>query len=195
MRSSYIENHYDEVIKAYVVNWRPVTLVELGVLDGYSTVAIAEGCKENKLLYDMTTKVISYDLFEDYEFKHGNMQEVQKLIDDKKLQDFVELRKGGAYKVHSDFADKSIQFMHVDISNTGDTLRNIVDLWTPKMDDRAIVLFEGGSEERDNNEWMKKYNKPSIKKELETSQFITDHYIYGTYWAYPSMTVLLRKWY
>lgn len=195
MRSSYIENKYDEVLKAYVLGWRPATLVELGVLDGFSTLALAEGVKEMELLYDMKTKLISYDLFEDYEFKHGNQEEVQKLIDEKGLTNYVELRKGDAYKAHLDFADNSIQFLHIDISNTGDTLRDILTNWNPKLIQRAIVMFEGGSEERDNIEWMKKYNRTSIKKELETNKFINDNFIYGTYYAYPSMTVLLKKWY
>ena len=54
MRSSYIENNYGAVLKAYVLNWRPTTLVELGVLDGYSTIAIAEAVKEMNFLYELS---------------------------------------------------------------------------------------------------------------------------------------------
>jgi predicted O-methyltransferase YrrM len=194
MRSSYIENNYGEVLKSYVLNWRPTTLVELGVLDGYSTLAIAEAVKEMNYLYQMNSKLDSYDLFEDYEFKHGVKAEVEKLIAEKGLTDYVNLVKGDAYKVHENYQDNSIQFLHVDISNDGDVLRNILTLWAPKIIQRGLVLFEGGSEERDNNEWMVKYNKPSIKKEMETNKFINDNYIYGTYYQYPSMTVFLKRW-
>lgn len=194
MRSSYIENGYDEVLKSYILNWRPTTLVELGVLDGYSTLAIAEGIKEMNFLYQMNSKLQAYDLFEDYEFKHGSKEEVEKLIAEKGLTDYAEVLKGDAYKVHELYPDNSVQFLHVDISNTGEVLRRIMELWTPKMIQRGLILFEGGSDERDHNEWMTKYNKPSIKQEIETNKFINDNYMYGTYWPYPSMTVFLKRW-
>jgi len=194
MRSSYQENNYGEVLKSYILNWRPTTMVELGVLDGYSTIAIAEAVKEMNFLYQMTSKLDSYDLFEDYEFKHGVKEEVEKLLEEKGLKDLVNLQKGDAYKVHELYPDASVQFLHVDISNDGDTLRRITELWAPKLIQRGLIMFEGGSDERDHNEWMTKYNKPSIKKEMETNKFINDNYIYGTYYPYPSLTVFLKKW-
>jgi len=194
MRSSYIENNIGEILKAYVLGWRPSTLVELGVLDGYSTLAIADGVKEMQLLYGMNTKLIAYDLFDDYQYKHGDQAEVQKLIDEKGLTQYVELRKGDAYKVYEDFSDNSIQFLHVDISNTGDTLLKILELWSPKLIERAIVMFEGGSDERDKIEWMVKYNMTPIKPMLEKNEFINKNYMYGTYYAFPSITVLLKRW-
>lgn len=194
MRSSYIENNYGEVLKAYVLNWRPSTLVELGVLDGYSTIAIAEGVKEMNFLYQCNAKLDSYDLFDDYEFKHGSKEEVEKLIAEKGLTSVVSIHKGDAYKVHELYADNTVQFLHVDISNTGDTLRTILTNWYPKLIEKGLVLFEGGSDERDHNEWMTKYNKPSIKEAMDKDKFINDHYMYGTYYPYPSLSVLVKRW-
>lgn len=194
MRSSYIENNIGDILKAYVLGWRPSTLVELGVLDGYSTLAIADGVKEMQLLYGMNTKLVAYDLFDDYQYKHGDQAEVQKLIDEKGLTQYVELRKGDAYKVFEDFPDNSIQFLHVDISNTGDTLLKILELWSPKLIERAIVMFEGGSDERDKIDWMVKYHMTPIKPMLEKNEFINKNYMYGTYYAFPSITVLLKRW-
>ena len=145
-------------------------------------------------LYQMNSKLQAYDLFDDYEFKHGSKEEVEKLIAEKDLTSCVDIIKGNAYEVYKDYSDNTIQFLHVDISNTGDTLRDILTLWAPKLIQRGLVLFEGGSEKRDNDEWMIKYNKPSIKKEMETNKFINDNYIYGTYWSYPSLTVFLKRW-
>jgi len=194
MRSSYIENNIGDILKAYVLGWRPSTLVELGVLDGYSTLAIADGVKEMQLLYGMNTKLVAYDLFDDYQYKHGDQAEVQKLIDEKGLTQYVELRKGDAYKVFEDFPDNSIQFLHVDISNTGDTLLKILELWSPKLIERAIIMFEGGSDERDKIDWMVKYHMTPIKPMLEKNEFINKNYMYGTYYAFPSITVLLKRW-
>ncbi len=63
------------------------------------------------------------------------------------------------------------------------------------MAPRGILCIEGGSEERDNVEWMKKYNHPSIKEEITNSKILNKCYIYGTYFKFPSLTVGMRKWY
>jgi len=194
-RSSYITNDFGTLLKNYVIIWKPVGLVELGVLDGYSTIAIAEGLRDIDRLYGVVTKIRAFDLFDDYAYKHGNMEEVQAKIDSAGLSKYVELAQGDAYKVWEQFEDEKVEMLHVDISNTGDTLRDIMQLWHPKLRERCIVCFEGGSQERDEIPWMKDFNKPPIKKELETNQLINDRYIYGVYMRYPSMTVMLKKWY
>jgi hypothetical protein len=205
IRSSYIENDYGSLIQEYIKAWQPASLVELGVLDGYSTLHIAKGIEWLYKMRRFAPKFDSYDLFEDYEFKHGSKEEVEKLLQEHNVAQFVNLQKGSAYEVHKNYPDvkydergeqieRGIEFLHIDISNTGDTLRNIMELWHPKIGWRGIILIEGGSEERDNVEWMRKYNAPSIKKEIETNPIINKYYHYGTYLRYPSMTVMLRKW-
>ncbi len=199
MRSSYIENNLGELIKHYVIAWRPASFVELGVLDGYSTLAIAEGIKEATRLYGTQSKLDAYDLFEDYEYKHGSKEVVEKLMKDKGVEDHVNIIKGDAYKVHQIYPDRSdsergIEFLHIDISNTGKVIKDIMELWHPKIGHKAIVMIEGGSEERDNIEWMKKYNMPSIKEEINTNPIINKFYMYGTYFQFPSITVMVRKW-
>lgn len=207
MRSSYIENDYGSLLTEYIFcgTWQPSSLVELGVLDGYSTLALAKGVEKLNRLKNFTPPFDAYDLFEDYEFKHGKQEEVQNLLKEHGVDKFVNLRKGNAYEVHTNYPDvqydstgeqitRGIDFLHIDISNTGDTLRKIMELWHPKMSWRALILIEGGSEERDNVEWMRKYNAPSIKKEIETNPIINKYYHYGTYLRYPGLTVMLRKW-
>lgn len=195
MRSSYIQNDYGKLLTNAVIALKPNPyFVELGVLDGYSTLHIAKGLKEIHRLYGIEAKLNAFDLFDDYEFKHGNQKEVQKLIDDNQLSQYVNLQKGDAYKVYDQFPDKRIEFLHVDISNTGDTIKNILEKWDIKMAPKGVILFEGGSEERDNIEWMKKYNMPSIKKELKTNQLVINNYMMATYFRFPSMTLLMRKW-
>ena len=178
------------------MGWKPNCQVELGVLDGYSTLHIAQGLKElHQLKYTNGEKKFkAYDLFEDYKFKHGSKEEVEKMLTDNGVIDYVNVIKGNAYEVYKNHTDKSIDFLHVDISNTGKVLKDILELWHPKIMDKGLILFEGGSEERDCIEWMKKYNAPSIKKEIETNPIITEFYQYGTYFKWPSLTILLRKW-
>lgn len=194
MRSSYEQNNFGRLLKNYMVNLRPVNCVELGILDGYSTLHIAQGVKEEFLLYGIKTFFHAYDLFEDYEFKHGSMEAVKQLMVDNGVSDFVDIRKGNAYEVHHFYADNSLEFLHIDISNTGKVIRDLLELWHPKLAGRAILCIEGGSEERDNVEWMKKYNHPSLKAEITTNPILNKWYMYGTYFKYPSMTVGMKKW-
>lgn len=200
MRSSYIANNFGEIIKQYVIAWQPASFVELGVLDGYSTLAIAQGIQELHKLRGYEGQLHAYDLFEDYQFKHGSMSEVQSMLESNGVSQYVKLMKSDAYEAYKNYPDmvldqiRGIEFLHIDISNTGDTLRNLMEIWHPKIGQRGIVLIEGGSDERDQVEWMRQYNMPSIKHEIETNPLINKYYHYGTYFQFPSMTVLLRKW-
>ena len=200
MRSSYIANNFGELLKQYVIAWQPSSFVELGVLDGYSTLSIAEGIKWLHQHRGYQGRLDAYDLFEDYQFKHGQKNEVEFLLNEYGVSEYVNLQKGDAYEVYKNYPDmvldsvRGIEFLHIDISNTGETLRKIIDLWHPKIGQRGIILIEGGSQERDEVEWMKTYNMPSIKEELSTNPIINKYYQYGTYYNFPSITFLLRKW-
>lgn len=195
MRSSYIENGFGDLLKLYVVNLRPANIVELGVLDGYSTLHLADGVRDCALLYGHRPWFHAYDLFEDYAFKHGSMDDVKKLMADKGVDQFVDVRHGNAYEVHQFYAENSLEFLHIDISNTGKVVHDILELWHPKMAGRGIIAIEGGSDERDGVEWMKKYGHPPIKAEISTNPLLNKYYIYGTYFRFPSMTFAMRKWY
>lgn len=188
MRSSYIENNYGDTIFSVVSAFKPHILVELGVLDGYSTMHIAKAVEDNRCGH-----LYAYDLFEDYPYKHGIYSEVREKLDEYGYLKFTDLARMDAYEVHNHHADNSVSFLHVDISNTGETLKRIMQQWDSKMVYGGVILFEGGSEERDEIEWMKKYNMPPIKPELESNQIIKDKYVFGTYLKFPSLTCLLKK--
>ena len=210
MRSSYIENDFGGTLTEYVRSWQPCNYVELGVLDGYSTLAIAKGMAFlEKHRGTSNLKMHAYDLFDDYQYKHGNKEEVKKLLEENNVSQYVDLIKGDAFKVHENYPDtvfsweqegggrdrvRGIEFLHIDISNNGDNIRELMKLWHPKVAERGLVLIEGGSQERDEVEWMVKYNMASLKKEIETNEIINTYYDYMTYFNFPGLTVLLRKW-
>jgi len=194
MRSSYIQNDYGKVLQLYVEGWIPINAVELGVLDGYSTVHIARGFKNLDKVGVHKGFVTSYDLFEDYQYKHGKKEEVQNLINKEELSDYAQLKKGDAFKVHEEYEDGRVEFLHVDISNTGEIVEEIMRNWHPKMAPRGLVLIEGGSVERDEVDWMVQFNKSSIRKVINENPLITENYQCCTHLRFPSLTVLLRNW-
>jgi hypothetical protein len=65
--------------------------------------------------------------------------------------------------------------------------------WSHRMSPNGIIAFEGGSGERDNVDWMLKYNRPSIRKEIENNKIINDQFKYYTFQEFPSMTLFFKK--
>lgn len=188
MRSSYTQNKYDEVLASIVSAYNPLNPVELGILDGFSTKALAVA--QSKCAGRPLDILHAYDLFEDYPHKHANEADVREALKDvPNLQIF----KQDAYTVHNNYPDNYIGLLHVDISNTGDTVKFIMENWDRKMQRGGIILFEGGTEERDQVEWMVKYNKPPMKAEIETNKIIEAKYIYATYLPFPGLTMIYKK--
>lgn len=188
MLSSYAQNNYGEVFTAIVTAFHPTVLVELGVLHGYSTCHIAEGIRRNG-----RGQLDAFDLFQAYQYNHGTYEIVKKQIEEKGYSDIVKLHQEDAFEVHNHFANDSVGFLHVDLSNNGDILKTIMEQWDPKMVQGGVILFEGGSEERDKIDWMIKFNKSPIKPEIDKNPIIQDKYVLGTYLKFPSLTMFLKK--
>jgi len=196
MTSSYEKNNYGEVFELITRAAFPRVTVELGVLHGYSTLHICKGLKFLKDHWGADFKFDAYDLFEDYPYNHANMADVRKTLDDNGYKDTVTLHKEDAFEVYKHYENRTISLMHVDLSNTGETVRKIMEQWDQKLVHNGIILFEGGSVERDNVEWMIKYNAPSIRKEMRENPIINrgvGWYAVGTYNKFPSLTMLYKR--
>jgi predicted O-methyltransferase YrrM len=186
IRSSYMSNNIGEFIFNTILAFPPGRAVELGVLDGYSSFHIAKAFQIMKL---RNTILEAYDLFEDYPYKHGSMESVSEYLSLVGVKEYVNLFKENAFIVHKKYKDDSIDFIHIDISNDGDIFNFMIEKWTPKLRHCGILLFEGGSEERDNVEWMIKYAKKPIRPEMNSNKIFNENYIYGTMEKFPSITV------
>ena len=181
MKSSYQQNNYDELFSALVAVHKPKVIVECGVLNGFSLLAMVESS-------DPRSDIFAYDLFEDYEFKHGQQKEVQNLLD-VNFHKNVKLVKQDAIEAARNHEDKSVDFLHIDISNHYENLAKMFDVWMPKVKVDGLMLFEGGSKERDNVEWMKKHKKRKISKFIY--EYLVDCYMFEfvTMLPFPSLTI------
>lgn len=193
MRSSYRTNNFSLLFTQTVLLQRPRIIVDVGILDGYSTVHLATAAKHINLTMKKECHVYSYDLFEGYRYKHGNRECVENNLERFELSDYVILRQKDAFKAHEDFKDGEVCLLHLDVSNDGDKIKNLLELWNPKMNPcYGIILLEGGSEERDNIQWMIEYNKPPIRKELFSNEIIKNEYNMFIYNQFPSITMLTK---
>ena len=109
-----------------------------------------------------------------FEKVYDTLEDVEYMLQRHKVNQFVTLHKRDAFTVHEDYDDHSVCFLHVDLSNDGEVLRKIVERWDDKLSFGGLLLFEGGSEERDNVAWMQKYNKAPIKDEIESYLLIDE---------------------
>ncbi len=164
INSSYRENDLGETLYDAVMKAKPKKVIEFGTLHGYSTVAIAMALHELG-----EGHITSYDLWDTYQYKHGSKANVQEMIDQLGLSGFVTLAQGD----FKGWIPEPFDLMHVDISNDGKT---IFDLREKTKNIDGIVLFEGGSLERDKVGWMTKYNKPpmgscGVRYEVINSKF------------------------
>lgn len=150
IESSYRENDIGRTLYELVLDLKPKTIVEFGVLNGYSTVAMAMALEELG-----RGKIYGYDLWGKYQFKHSTMSNAYNNIQRYGLQDYVELLYGDI----ETWTPFDYDLMHIDISNDGDKLSKAVD---KVKSFGGNIVFEGGTSERDNVEWMKKYEKIPI---------------------------------
>ena len=192
MRSSYIQNNYGAILQSNVFAFLPHICVEFGILDGYSTLHIAKAVKDLNA-FGHGGHVYAYDLWDDYPFNHGNINDVNAMLAREEVDEYVSIFSGDIWETVKEYKDTSICLLHVDISNDGDILRRVIELWHEKLTYGGVLLFEGGSIERDNVPWMLESKRKSIRDEIRENKTINKKYIYGTYDQFPSLSIFVRK--
>lgn len=148
MRSSYKLNNYENEFIKLCKKYNPKSILEIGILDGYSLSSFTKFCSKD-------VKITAIDLFEDYEF-HSNKELFIK--NSFKKYENVKILKKNYYSFYKGM--KNYDLIHIDISNDGDILEFAINNYLDKTN--KVMLFEGGSVERDNVEWMLKYKKKPI---------------------------------
>lgn len=168
--SSYAKNNVGETIYNIVRKLKPERVVEFGSLYGYSTICIAQALRDNGYGH-----LFSYDLYEKYEYNSADLDVLRSNINFYDLDEWVTLDYGDFF----DFCDGTTSFdlAHIDVSNTGDTVQRLHSAYP-----LSSVIFEGGSVERDQCEWMVKYkSKPINSVKNQTGYRVLDS-------AYPSLS-------
>ena len=131
---------------------KPEKIIEIGVLQGFSLLAMASALKVNGF-----GSVVGYDLFDEYKFKNDRMTNVLSRINNLGLQEFASVSTCDAFEVFDKV--ESADFLHIDISNNGDVIEKLFHSWANKV---PFILLEGGGIGTDEVAWMIKYNKKPI---------------------------------
>lgn len=157
--SSYKKNDIGRSLYDAVVVYKPKIIIDFGVLNGYSTLALAQGLKANG-----EGIVIGLDLFENYSYTKSSILNTKDIINKEARRigftdyyKYIQLYNQNFYYWLS--SPTYFDMLHVDISNTGDIIKDVHRTFSCE---NKIILFEGGSQERDQVEWMTKFSKTPI---------------------------------
>lgn len=181
MRTSYSnsELNYGDLLQSITYAIQPKNILEIGILDGYSLTQFIAASNKN-------TTIKAYDLFDDFNGNHS----YKAILEEKFINDQnVSIEYGNFYDLHKNINDNTIDIIHIDIANTGDIFEYAIENYLSKINNDGIMILEGGSIERDNVEWMKKYNKLPIYDVLQKYKENLEIKVFGNF---PSIT-LIRK--
>lgn len=179
MNSSYNKTKldYSDIFKTICFMIQPKEIVEIGILEGYSLKVFAESCPN--------TNIRAYDIFDEFNGNGANKDIIKEFDENKN----VSIQYGDFYKLT--FPEQSIDLLHIDIANDGNVYEYVFKNYLKYVKDTGIIILEGGSKERDNVEWMNKYNKTKIQPILEKYK----DYKIITLDKFPSITLVLKQKY
>lgn len=182
IKSSYKNSlNYKDIFKTICfMHQNCKKIVEIGILDGYSLKTIADSVSN-------ICQIDAYDIFDDF---NGNRANKEKLNNIFTPYTNVNILYGDFYNLVNTFDNNSIDILHIDIANNGNIYEYVFNNYINKIKNNGIIVLEGGSNERDNIEWMNKYNYPKMKPILE--QFSSTYNIL-TIGNIPSITIITKK--
>jgi len=181
MNSSYNNKiNFGDIISAITFLKKPQKIVECGILEGYSLSKFIENSSSN-------TQIVAYDIFDKFNGNHAIKDKIIKQFSPHKNVNIEHCDFYNVFKLHE---NKSIDILHIDIANNGDVYEFMFQNYVDKLKDDGIILMEGGSFQRDNIEWMIKYNKPQINPVLNK---YSDKFYIKIIGEIPSITIIKKK--
>jgi predicted O-methyltransferase YrrM len=184
LQSSYVARGYGAVLYALIRVLKPLRAVEIGLFQGFSLLSAAAALRDNGAGH-----IAGYDLFDAYPYRHADWEQLTRQTRASGLDHWVTIQPGDAGDVHQQW--EGVDYLHVDISNNGDTYRQVFDRWSPKV--RQVILLEGGSVERDNVDWMRRYGKPPMAAAVIDLERSYAGWSFTVLQPFPSMTIACNQ--
>ena len=102
VRSSYLLNNFEKHFRNICIDYKPVSILEIGLLDGYSLEAFAKHLPDS-------SEILGIDIFENYEFKNADYK---YMVDKFKNYKNVKIEYGDFYKYF--LLKNSFDIIHID---------------------------------------------------------------------------------
>lgn len=179
LHSSYNKQalSYGNLFSTLAWQLKPKKIVEFGILEGYSLRAFVSAVPR-------TTEIYAHDIFENFVGNAAKRDIYTQFADAPN----VFISEGDFYKKHTDYQDGSIDIIHIDIANDGAVYEFAFEKYLSKLVKGGVLLLEGGSAERDDVYWMKKYGKVPIVETLK--KYASLDYVVLT--PFPSLTIVRK---
>lgn len=184
LQSSYAVRGYGSLLYALIRVLKPLRAVEIGIFQGFSLLSAAAALRDNGV-----GQIAGYDLFDAYPYRHAGKDQVSRQIVASGLERWVTLDKCDEADVHEQW--QTADYLHVDVSNTGDTYRRVFAQWSRKV--RQVILLEGGSSDRDNVDWMRQYDKPAIAPAVAELTRAYPGWSFTVLQPFPSLTIACNR--
>lgn len=183
VKSSYNINElsYQDLFKTICQIHKPKRIIEFGILDGFSLKIFADNTKKD-------TIIEAYDIFKKFNGNSASKTIINKFSSYPNLK----IKEGDFYTKYKSFELNSIDLLHIDIANNGYVYQFTINHYLPLISKNGLIILEGGSKERDNVEWMIKYNKPSIVNIIEKIKINNPELNINVIGKYPSVTIITK---
>jgi predicted O-methyltransferase YrrM len=189
VESSYRDSNYGSLFYSLTCINKPKLVVELGTYQGYSGLHIANALVQNR---NVSSEFYMIDLWEDYPYRKCSLQTTKNNFASNGLlslkQPSCYFLQRDAVEAHTKFKNGSIDLLHIDLSNDGDSLQRCLERWHCKLNSDATLIMEGGSKARDEIVWMQKNEKKPIRSFLNSDWFVS-RYMSITLGPFPSITI------
>lgn len=183
LQSSYVDRGYGSLFYALVRALRPQQCVEIGLFQGFSLLSAAAALRDND-----GGAIAGYDLFDAYPYRHAQRAQLTQQVVASGLEAWTTVHQADAAAVHEQV--QAVDYLHVDVSNDGDTYRQVFAQWSAKV--RQVILLEGGSRERDNVDWMVQFGKPAIVPAIADLRRAHPEWSISVLEPFPSLTVAIN---
>lgn len=178
--SSYQKNNFSWEFEKIITEVKPKLIVEFGIGNGYSLQYLRWHSKD-------TCMVHAYDLFDDFPYNTADFNTIKQMF--WQYKNNMKIEKLDFYKGPEKYKNNEIDILHIDVANNADIYRFATEKYWPKISIGGAMILEGGSKERDEVEWMNKYDKPKINPYL---QQISNKFNIEVIEKFPSLTVIRK---
>jgi len=154
-----------EVLYSMVLDIKPKVIVEYGTEHAGTAIVMGLALKELYEKKQHKGTVHTYDTFQQqskgeigsspsYNIAVQNIQRYG-------LQDYIKVDRGDFFEF-CDRPNKDFDLLYFDIDNDGDKVLEMYKGCVENIKQGSVVIFEGGSQVRDDVEWMNRLNKTKI---------------------------------